>query len=177
MSTLLYAQLTSKREEATPGTSTSTSPPGIQSFVDVLAALVPAEVLAAHAVVISFTTTTEKNQVGELVTTTTQPGTLRWVFVAFFLLGILLYAVGHGKHWDRWDFVRMLIPPLAFVGWTMLQKATAFDSIAPDLGQASRDSIAVIGAIVLAVIASQLAYQADQKTPTPVQQAKVARGE
>jgi len=45
----------------------------------------------------------------------------------------------------------------------MLQKATAFDAFAPGLGQASRDAIAVIGAIVLGVFAALLAYQADQK--------------
>ncbi|GHO90706.1 hypothetical protein KSF_007540 [Reticulibacter mediterranei] len=177
MSTLIYAQLTGKREEAIPNTSTSTSPPGVQSYMDVLAALVPAEVLTVHTVVLSFTTMTEKNQAGELVTTITQPGTLKWVFVALLLLSISLYFVGHRSSWDRWDFMRMLIPPLAFVGWTMLQKATAFDAIAPDLGQASRDAIAVIGAVILAVIAAQLAYQADQKKPIPVQLPEAVHGD
>ncbi len=177
MSTLAYAALTGKREAAPPNTSGTTSPPGVRSYVDVLAALVPAEVLAAHAAVLSFTTTTQKNQVGDMVTTITQPGTLRWVFVALLLLSVMLYVANSLKHWDRWDFARMLIPPLAFVGWTMLQKATAFDAVAPDMGQASRSAIALIGAIVLAVIAGLLAYQADQKNPTPAQRAAAASGE
>lgn len=177
MSTLAYAALTRKREEAAPNTSSSTSSPGVRSYVDVLAALVPAEVLTAHAVVLSFTTTTQKNQVGDMVTTITQAGTLRWVFVALLLLSVGLYVANSLKHWDRWDFARMLIPPLAFVGWTMLQKATAFDAVAPDLGQASRSAIAVIGAIVLAVIAGLLAYQADQKNPALAQPAAAAGGE
>ena len=44
MSTLAYAALTTKREQSDPKTSTSTSPPGLKTYVDALAALVPAEV-------------------------------------------------------------------------------------------------------------------------------------
>lgn len=163
MSTLAYAQLTKQREDAQPGTSNAT---GVQRYMDVLAALVPVEVLTAHAAVLSFTTVTQKNQQGELVTTIAQPGTLRGVFIALLLLCILLYAVGHRTHWDRFDFARMLIPPLAFVGWTMLQKATAFDALVPNLESANREAIAVIGAIFLAVLATLLANQADQKNST-----------
>jgi len=48
MSTLAYQAITKRRDEATPGTSDATSP-GVGKYVDALAALVPAEVLAAHA--------------------------------------------------------------------------------------------------------------------------------
>jgi len=57
MSTLAYAQLTNKRDDAAPGTSETTNAPGVKSYVDALAALVPAEVLTLHALVISATTT------------------------------------------------------------------------------------------------------------------------
>ncbi len=59
--------------------------------------------------------------------------------------------------------MRMLIPPLAFIGWTMLQKGTAFDAFGFNLTDASRFAIALIGATVLGVAARLLAYQADQK--------------
>lgn len=176
MSTLVYAQLTSRRENAKPDES-GVALPGVQSYVDIFAALVPSEVLLAHAAVLSFTTTTEKSPDGGTMTTITQPGTLKGVFVALLLLSILLYVAGHLRHWDRLDFARMFIPPLAFVGWTMLQKATAFDAFAPGLGQASRDAIAVIGAVVLGVFAALLAYQADQKNAVPAPQAGAAGGE
>ena len=58
MSTLAYAAMTRVREAATPGTSTTTKPPGVKTYVDALTALVPAEVLAAHATILTFTTTT-----------------------------------------------------------------------------------------------------------------------
>ena len=181
MSTLIYAALTAQREtardedadsgtsnaarmtggygDATSGTSSTRSSTELKSYVDVFAAMVPAEVLTAHAFILSFTTTTDKNS----VTTITQPGTLKWVFFALLALSVFLYVVGHFKSWDKLDFLRMLIPPLAFVGWTMLEKTTAFDTVAPSMNPATRTAIAVIGAIALAVIATLLAFGADVK--------------
>jgi len=54
---------------------------------------------------------------------------------------------------------------LAFIGWTMLQRTTAFDAAWPDVSLNLRTAIAVIGAVVLGVSASALAYKADQKAP------------
>jgi hypothetical protein len=56
MSTLAFAEFTTKREEAAPGSSSSQNPPGVSTFVDALAALVPAEVLTLHAIILSVTT-------------------------------------------------------------------------------------------------------------------------
>jgi len=164
MSTVANAALTSKREEAAPGTSTSSSPPGTRTYVDALAALVPAEVLTAHAVILSFTTETH-DVGGQSTIVITAPGTLKAVFFALIGLSMLIYFVARikDKRWDRLDYARMLVPAAAFVGWTMLQKATAFDAVAPDLSQAPRNAIAIIGAIVLGIVAAALAYQADQK--------------
>jgi hypothetical protein len=165
MSTLAYAAITRKREEAKPGTST-TAPPGLSNYVDVLAALVPAEVLSAHAVLISFSTTITKSAGGGTTTTITDANTLRGVFAALVVLSVVLYVGAHTRtYWDPLDFVRVLIPPLAFVGWTMLQKATAFDAVAPGLQPAPRFSIGVLGALILALLAARLSYAADQKTP------------
>jgi beta-phosphoglucomutase-like phosphatase (HAD superfamily) len=41
----------------------------------------------------------------------------------------------------------MLIPAAAFVGWTMLQKATAFDALNLHISQRMRSAVAIIGAI------------------------------
>ncbi len=160
MSTAAYAMLTSKREQAQPGTSSTTSPPGVKSWVDALAALVPAEVLAVHAVIISFTTSTVNN-----ATQITAPETLKGVFVALVVVSAVLYWLVHRAQWDVWDYFRILIPPLAFVGWTMLQKTTAFDAVAPNLPEAPRFAIAVIGGVVLGAAATALSYRADQQPP------------
>jgi hypothetical protein len=89
------------------------------------------------------------------------------VFYSLFALAILLYVAARLKDgkWDEWDYARMLIPGLAFVGWTMLQRTTAFDAAWPEVSPSARTSIALIGAIVLGVIVSALAYKADQKQP------------
>lgn len=168
MSTLVYATMTGKREEAQPGTSTMTSAPGVNTYVDALAALVPAEVLTAHAAILTFTTNTEAAKAASNATITiTQPGTLVGVFWALIVVSMVLYAAPRlmESKWDSWDWLRVLIPPLAFVGWTMLQKATAFDAVAPGFGQAARSATAIIGAILLGLLAAALAYKADQKTP------------
>src|SRR5260221_13525412 len=131
MSTWAYGALTRKREEAEPGTSTTTAAPGLRVWADSLAALVPAEVLMAHAAILAATTqTTRDAATGNVVTTITNPGALRIAFVVLIVASALLYAAGHMvptgiQQWHASDYLRMLIPPLAFIGWTMAQRATA----------------------------------------------------
>ena len=56
MSTIVYAELTNKREAAPANTSTTTSQPGMKTYVDALSALIPAEVMTLHALTLSATT-------------------------------------------------------------------------------------------------------------------------
>jgi len=167
MSTLAYAALTQQRDSAQPGSSTSTEPPGIRTWIDAFAALVPAEILAAHATLIGAMTKVEEVS-GQRHTIITDPITLKYVFYALCGLAVVLYIAGRlsSKHWDKWDYVRMLIPALAFVGWTMAQRSTAFDAACPAMEPAARTATAVIGAIALGLLASALAFKADQKTPS-----------
>ena len=165
MSTLAYASLTTKREEAKPGTSFSESAPGVGSYVDALAALVPAEVLTLHAVMLSFTTNTQTDSKGQSMTLITDAETLQWAFVGLIVLSIVLYAVPRFQTWERFDVARALIPPSAFVAWTMLQRATAFDAVAPSLRPGARSAIALFAAVLLGLAASALAASADHKEP------------
>jgi hypothetical protein len=161
MSTLAYAALTTKREQGPPGTTTSQSPPGVNTYVDALAALVPAEVLMLHGMILTVTTKTV-----DAKTEVTAKSTLSWAFVCLILLSIILYVVPRvlvTRQWVGLDYFRVAIPPLAFVGWTMLQKATAFDAVAPGLTEAPRTVIALFLAVVLGLAASVLATKADQR--------------
>ncbi len=177
MSTLAYAQITNAREHAKPGTSTTTSSPGIKSYLDVFAALVPAEILTLHALIISVTTQTAApsaaNGASAIGTVTTIPadaiGTLSFSFWALLVLCTGLFAVPRyiGGKWDKFDWIRMSIAPLAFVGWTMLQRATAFDAAFPRVGQIQRTVAALFLGAVLGVITAALAKQADQTNPPP----------
>lgn len=162
MSTLAYGTLTSKREVAAPGTSTNTEPPGVRTYIDALTALVPAEVLAAHAVLLPFVTKTETDPEGQSISIITEPTTLRWTFWALILISVGLYLIPRRASLERWDLARVFIPPLAFTLWTMLQRTTAFDAVWPSLREAPRNVIAVLGAIILGAIAAALAYKADQ---------------
>jgi hypothetical protein len=162
MSTIAYASLTTARLKAMPNTSEKQSPPGVSTYVDALAALVPAEVLTLHAVILSVTTKTDS-----AITQIIAPGTLFWAFFGLIALSILLYVISRlraGKL-DRLDFMRAAIPPLAFVGWTMLQRATAFDAVCASLAEAPRTVIALFLGVLLGLAAANLAYKADQKQP------------
>jgi hypothetical protein len=79
MSTLAYAALTTSREQS--AANTSTSPPGVSTYVDAVAALVPAEVLTLHALILSVTTETVGGSTKIIAVTT--------LFWAFFGLTIL----------------------------------------------------------------------------------------
>ena len=166
MSTLAYAALTNARDTATPGTSSKTSP-GVGTYIDAFAALVPAEVLTLHGLMISLTTITKKDSAGNDVTLIV-PADLHDVQLCFWglaVLSMILYAGPRllNKKWDRFDVLRILIPPLAFVGWTMLQKMTAFDAAWPHLQEPGRTLIALFLGVLLGLASVALAYQADQK--------------
>ena len=157
MSTLAYAILTTKREEVS-GSSKS-----VTRYVDAVSALVPAEVLSMHGVILAITMKTTQD--GKTITEITDPITLAWAFWGLLILSMVLYVVPRFSGWDRRDWIRVLIPPVAFVVWTMLQRSTAFDAVCPELGDAPRTVIALFGAVVLGVFATLLAKKADKKDP------------
>jgi hypothetical protein len=163
MSTVAYAQLTNRRDSAAPNTSSTTAPPGIGRYADMLSALVPAEVLGLHGLIISLTTTTSSDKTIRI----DYPQTLCVTFWALVALSVFLYVVPRccGGRWDRWDFARMLIPPFAFAGWTMLQRTTAFDAAFPSIEATPRTVIALFLAVILGAVATALASKADQKPP------------
>ena len=173
MSTFAYAQLTNTREASPPGTSTTTGSPGIKTYVDAFAALVPAEVLTLHALVISVTTETAQKAVstcgGKMETVTTilpkATETLQVAFWVLVLMSIALYAAPRyfGGKWDKFDWVRVAIAPLAFFGWTMLQRTTAYDAAFPTVESIPRTVFALFLGAVLGAVTAGLAMKADAK--------------
>ncbi|QTE30912.1 hypothetical protein [Pengzhenrongella sicca] len=166
MTTIGYGALTRQRQLAEPATSSRGGSPGVRGYVDSVAALVPAEVLGLHAIVVGLTTTTIRQPDGTAVTTVLDGTTLRVSFWALVAVSGALYVVGHkGGPWTRGDLARVLIPPAAVVLWTMLQAGSAFDAVAPNWPQSSRITTATFGAIVLGLVAGQLARTADAVVP------------
>ena len=165
MSTLLYAALTANREAAPRGMSEEDAPPGVKTYVDALAALVPAEALAIHAFVLGLTTDTDAHG----TTVYTDKTALKWSFWGIILLTIVLYVVRHSqgtrtRRWSRPDALRLLIPPAAFVGWAMLQQPSAFDAVW-SVNLDRRYIVAAFVAIGLGILAAQLGTVADKEEP------------
>jgi hypothetical protein len=167
MSSLVYGAVTRKRDEAPQGASTKTAPPGVKTYVDALAALVPAEVLALHAFMLEATTETNKVR-GKAVTTITDPDTLQATFWVCIGLAVLLFVVGRlvsmKRNWEKSDFARAALPAAAFVLWAILQKSTAWDAVSPDsLSEGMRALIGAAGAIVLGLAAAGLGIKLDRQ--------------
>lgn len=185
MSAALYGALNAQREATEGEKSKKDKSPGFGTYVDVVAALVPAEILAANALLVSLMVDTTEES-GKSVTKITEPGSMKLMFIFSIVLSVVLYVLGDrtrariaakkreqeagGKEveiisWSGWNYLRALIPAGAYVAWTMLQKSTAFDAIAPSMNEAKRAVIAVFGAIILAAIAKGLSDKADGSEP------------
>ena len=166
MATFAYALRTKQRESQPSGKSISTGQPGNTTWLDAVAALVPAEVLAIHVFAVSkLTSTTEVNEAGNMtaVTTIDDPGALKWTFWVLVAFSAAIYIFKARSSFTQLDIFRVLIPPAAFVLWTMLTPDSAFDAAFPgDLSEARRELIAVIGAAFLGYAAKVLADKADQ---------------
>lgn len=127
----------------------------VSTYVKALTSLIPAEVLVLHSAIISVTTKTEN-----LTVRITEPTILKYSFFGLFAIALMIY-VGTKlltRTWERRDWIRMAIPPLSFVGWTMLQKATAFDAVCPSFNDAGRTVTALFLAVILGLSATALAY-------------------
>jgi hypothetical protein len=178
MSSVAFGALTTRRENSASGTSKSVQPPGLNSYIDILTALVPAEVLAIHATILSIVATS--NSQGQ--TQITDPTTARWAFWLLLALSAVLFVLGRGAapatpgnqdagwrsaqpQWEWQDAIRLLIPPIAFVGWTMLEPVSAWNAVAPHVSAGMRVLLATVGAVALAAVTKALTTHADKKPP------------
>jgi hypothetical protein len=167
MSVVAFANMLNGREEVSPEAvaASKNQETGTRDYIVILAGLVPAEILALHAFIVQATTV--KSEDGE-TTEITDASTLKWAFWGLIALSVFLYVVVHAKNWDTYDFLRMFIPVVAFVAWSMALPTTAFDAVVgDDLSVAARSVIAVFLAVVLGVLAEGLTKKADEKQPVP----------
>jgi hypothetical protein len=179
MSSVAFGALTTRRESSESGKSTFDQPPGLNSYVDTLAALVPAEVLAIHALIVSTVTTSNSRGQIRII----DSGTALWAFWLLLGLSAGLFVLGRGglpapaqagrsggtvplrQRWERQDWIRLLIPPAAFVGWTMLEPASVWHAVVPNVSGGMRVLIAAVGAVALAAVTKALTTHADNRPP------------
>jgi hypothetical protein len=114
-----------------PEKTTPPAKPG-DKLVTAVAALIPAEILTAHAVLLVATTSVD-DKVKPAVTEITDRGSLKAGFWVLLVLSVGLYAAGRYKAGHKFDALKdpllAAVPALAFVAWTALQRTTAFDAV------------------------------------------------
>ncbi len=192
MSTLLYGALSRARVKTRLGTRLNTSyvgrprnirveediilaevevkpSPGeetggeIKRWQDALVALIPAEVLAVHAVVMQVGTTTEEDATGKSTTTINHPADMRLLFGVMAGLAVLVYFAGsRSSTWG--DVFRSLLPAAAFAAWAMLMPFSSFDAFTWDPSRELRIGIAAAAAVAIAAAASALAKKAEDSS-------------
>jgi|GEM_PF-6059097 len=183
MSTLIYGALNAQRKAAPKGESKDKKPPAFGSYLDVVAALVPAEILAVNVALLQKLSDSGTTEAGDPVTKVPNPSDLKLVFWLSIVVSIFLYLVGEwtrarteaekaGKSvtggrrpWREWSWLRAVVPGAAYVVWAMLEQPSAFDGVANDLAEGTRLVIAVFAALVLAGIAKVLSDRADDTEP------------
>ena len=228
MSTFVYAQIAQDRQNAaraaadakargirmqrtgagvSGGEAGAAQPPTTGRYVEALAGLIPAEVLALHMLILSATTRivnpkdpsapalpgeiakqiagggTLAANLAEAIkqaptTLITSWHTLHAAFWGLVALSLLLYVVPRGnalwknieapRSMNAWlrsirpvEAVRAAIPPLSFIAWTMLQRATAFDAAYPDISEADRTVAGLFIAAIVIAVSTWVAFKLD----------------
>jgi hypothetical protein len=169
MSSFFYGLITSKRAAAPPTQSLSTTAPVMNTYIDTLAGLVPAEALALYAGVVLPNATMTASVHGKKATTISDAGLLGWSCAGLLVLSLVLYLIGRYQDADYslWDIPRALIPPAAFAAWMLVQRPGVFDVWWPDSGSAERNVIAAFAAVILGIAAKMLGNQADKAKARP----------
>ncbi|MEK6225575.1 MAG: hypothetical protein AABM40_04685 [Chloroflexota bacterium] len=145
MSVLAYGQIVRRsRAPSTRGLPRAAAQEGESKLVTAVAALVPAEILAAHAFILSKATKLDS----EGTTTITNAGALQLSLPGLFVLALIVYLISRGfSDWQVLDFVRLFIPAVSFLVWTALIGTSA---LSPWLANLAKDGRAVAPEAVFA---------------------------
>jgi len=138
------------RELGVDGQAGKPAPKAPDPFITSVAALIPADIIAAHAFVLTQTTRTDEAG----ATTITDPTLLQWSLIGLLGATVVVYLLGRGI--NGWvppaDLVRLTIPALAFLAWTALIGTSALSPWVAGIAKAPVVVIAIVGAVVLLAI-------------------------
>jgi hypothetical protein len=143
MSAFLYGRLI-RQQEALKGDTAAAARAEQNKLVTTVAALIPTEIIALHALMVSCTTTTSHG-----ITTITKRAPLQASLIVMILLSVVVFVIGRsGKEWTKRDFVRVWLPPAAVLAWTGLIGTSALSPWVAAWDQA----YVVLAASALAVV-------------------------
>jgi hypothetical protein len=184
MSTIAYAWATSRAEQNAllarvtdadeqPDTSKASE------LAQKIAALVPAEVIAAWAAVLAKTT--EKAADGSTVLKIDGASTQKTVLLVLAGLSLVFYVVTKvakpPHHFAGLDWVRMLVPPISFVVWTELTGSTALGLWKPfsNINELTLWGGALVVGLLLLLLQSTLTPKTDKRASIAAAEAQVVR--
>lgn len=136
-------------------------------LIEGLVALIPADILALHALVLAATTKTVPGDGSPASPAAVQVigrSALQWSLPTLAGLAVALFVLGHLKasetpafKWETLDFLRMFLPALAFMAWALL---TGTSAATPWVERLSKGYITLIGgtvAVLVLALATSLA--------------------
>lgn len=157
MSTWAYGTVTRLREE--PGTAPG---PRWPAWIDSALAVVPAEALIVQAVILEACDSTGRNDLGQVTVTLIHPWAAVIGLLALLAASIALYVASRtlaagGRRWHGPDFLRVLIPPMALLVWTVGMPGSLMDAVWPDRDAGQRFWICLVAGLGLLLLAYLLA--------------------
>lgn len=170
MSSLVYGIVNAKRAAAPAGESQATVAPAMKTYIDTLAALVPAEALVLYAGIVIPNVTNTVSADGKKATVISDPNLMGWSCAGLLVLSAALYIVGRYKKNAKltaWDVPKSLIPPAAFAAWMLIENPSVWSVWWHGSTTAELVVITAFAAVVLGILASALGYQVDQAPAAP----------
>jgi hypothetical protein len=130
-------------------------------LVESLAGLLPADLLAAHGMIVAATTKTiPATGGGEATVEVIAATALKWGAVGLIAASFVLFAFGLKKaptEWSKHEWLQSLIPPISFITWMMLTGTSALTPWLPKLSTPGRTVIGVVLGLIMVGAATAVA--------------------
>ncbi len=149
MSVILYGQLMRRQDQVV---TLDEAKEKDNQLVKAIAAIIPAEIIGVHALVLEATTATDKDG----TTTITNPEVLKWSLPALVVVTLGTYIISRGgiEKWNGMaDTWRLVIPAVAFVAWTALIGTSALTPWSGALGLPHAALVLAAGVVGVLIVA------------------------
>ncbi len=163
MSTLAYGRIVKNRGETPPDNLRALDAEagqGDNKLITALAAIVPVEVIAGHALILAASTTKDDKGVMSINPDASTP--LMWSLPVLMALSVVMFVITRGlSDWKPVDVVRAGIAPVAFLAWTALIGTSALTPWVSGVNQVVLVIVAVVIGAIAAVVSQKVAPPTD----------------